>query len=233
MLDFEGALKKPFTDVKKLVIGCVLNTIPIINLFVTGYLVKVAGKTMVGKPGLPEWGKWGRLFRNGIFATLIAIIYGIPLIAVTVAFFGASYLNYLRNNEALHLGLLGGWSFLVIGVGIIVAYFVPGAILNYSRTETWGDAFRIKEIVLGIWRKEYLVAWLFAAVYAIVIGMVFGFLPNVVGVIVSQLNISSSVQANLVILASNLGSAVSSYIVGVTALTVLGEVWGKKRKQPH
>ncbi|MFH1637094.1 MAG: DUF4013 domain-containing protein [Candidatus Woesearchaeota archaeon] len=229
-MDYEYALKKPFTDIRKLLIGCALNTVPIVNVLVSGYIVKVAGKTMVGKEGLPGWENWGRLFRNGIFASLIALIYAIPLLAIMLAFFGTSYFNYLKNGEVIHFGLLGGWSVLVIVLGIAVAYIIPGALLNFSKTEIWADGFKTKAIFSMIYRKDYFFAWIFSAIYAIILGMVFGLVPNVAGVIANLAGMSLSWQAKIVIFSSTLSSSVSGYIVGVTAFTVLG---GALRKKKH
>lgn len=83
MVNYEEAVKKPFTDLKKLVIGIVLSIIPIVNLVVTGFAIESSG---VGKArpskNMPEWKDWWYLFIKGLAVVVIKIIYLIPAFVV-------------------------------------------------------------------------------------------------------------------------------------------------------
>jgi hypothetical protein len=84
MVNYEEALMKPFTDMKKLIIGIVLSLIPIVNFtVVTGYAIESSGvgKTKQSK-NMPEWKGWWHLFVKGLTAIVIKIVYLIPAIAV-------------------------------------------------------------------------------------------------------------------------------------------------------
>jgi len=83
MVNYEEAVKKPFTDLKKLVIGIVLSLIPIVNFTVTGFAIESSGvgKTKPSK-NMPEWRDWWYLFVKGLAALVINAIYLIPAIVV-------------------------------------------------------------------------------------------------------------------------------------------------------
>ena len=66
-----NAVIRPFTDFKKLLIGILLNIIPVINFFALGYLLE-CGRTP--KKDLPEWKNFGDFFVEGFFAAVIALI---------------------------------------------------------------------------------------------------------------------------------------------------------------
>lgn len=55
MVDYIENIKKPFSDVKTLIIGIILSIIPIVNLLVSGYVLKVAEDSIKGKKGLREF----------------------------------------------------------------------------------------------------------------------------------------------------------------------------------
>jgi len=83
MVNYEKAIKKPFTDLTKLVVGTVLSLIPIVNLAVIGYAIESSGlgKTKDSKK-LPEWKNWSHLFVQGLSAAIINIVYMIPAFLV-------------------------------------------------------------------------------------------------------------------------------------------------------
>lgn len=80
MVKYAEAIKRPFSDWKKLGIGGLMYLIPLVNiitgLFAYGYGLLCA-KTAKEKK-LPEWKNWGDLFVKGLLAAIIGIIYFIP-----------------------------------------------------------------------------------------------------------------------------------------------------------
>jgi len=83
MVNYEEALKKPLTDLGKLVLGIILSIIPIIQLVAYGFAIECSG---VGKnkpsKKMPEWRGYVEYFVKGLVAIIIAIIYAIPAILV-------------------------------------------------------------------------------------------------------------------------------------------------------
>lgn len=90
MVSYGEAMKKPFSDVKNLIIGIILSIIPIVNsTIVTGFAIESSGlsKTRPSKK-MPEWKNWGHLFVQGLSAIVVQIIYLIPAILVLLVGFG-------------------------------------------------------------------------------------------------------------------------------------------------
>jgi len=83
MVNYEEALKKPFTDLGKLVLGIILSIIPIVNWIAQGFIIENSG---VGKnkpsKKMPEWKDLGDYFVKGFLSYVILFIYLIPAIIV-------------------------------------------------------------------------------------------------------------------------------------------------------
>src|SRR3989344_7690417 len=86
--NYLGAIKRPFADFNKLLIGVLFLLIPIVNIatgfFVRGYRLEAA-KNYNKK--LPEWRDFGKLFVRGLLSWVISIIYLMPafiLLAISV-----------------------------------------------------------------------------------------------------------------------------------------------------
>ena len=97
MVNYESAIKKPFTDIAKLIIGALVSVIPVVNLISVGYALESSGlgKTKTSKD-MPEWKNIGNLFIKGLASSVIRFIYAIPatIVFVTGAGFAvASMLN--------------------------------------------------------------------------------------------------------------------------------------------
>jgi Protein of unknown function (DUF4013) len=100
MVNYEQALKKPFTDFKKLIIGILLNIIPIVDFtFVTGFQMECSGLGRTKQSNkMPEWKQWKYLFLKGLGALGIKIVYMIPallVIGIGVLLFMADILQLL------------------------------------------------------------------------------------------------------------------------------------------
>jgi len=95
MVKYENALKKPFTDLGKLVLGIILSIIPIINWIAQGFILECsgAGKNKPSKK-MPKWKGLGDLFVKGFLSYVITFIYMVPAIIVFLVTIGyaASFL---------------------------------------------------------------------------------------------------------------------------------------------
>jgi hypothetical protein len=79
-IDFVEALKRPFSDAKKVLTGAVLGIIPIVNLTVVGYALNSTREEEKG--GLPEWKDFGDLFKKGLMAAVIGFMLFLPALIV-------------------------------------------------------------------------------------------------------------------------------------------------------
>jgi len=166
---YSVAFKRPFTDIKKLVIGIVLNLIPIINFFAIGYILESARSAMKKKYGLPEWTNWGQLFVQGLLAFVIVLVYSIPLL-ILGALFGATIVNnYWSSGSLTNIGTFGLGLGLTALVALLVAYIAPVALLNYVKYNLFGAAFRFGEVFRKAFSGEYFVAWIIMALYATIL----------------------------------------------------------------
>lgn len=87
MVKYEEAIKKPFTDIMKLVVGIILSFVPIINWIAKGFAIECSGLGK-NKPSkdMPKWGSVTDLFVKGLLSDIIFFIYALP--AVIVLLFG-------------------------------------------------------------------------------------------------------------------------------------------------
>jgi hypothetical protein len=83
MVNYEEAIKKPFTDLGKLILGIILSIIPIVNWIAQGYIIENSGLGK-NKPSkkMPEWKNLGDYFKKGLLSYVILFIYMIPAIIV-------------------------------------------------------------------------------------------------------------------------------------------------------
>jgi hypothetical protein len=106
MVDFIKALKRPFSDINKFLIGTILGMIPIVNFTVIGYTLVCTGftKEKVNRDGLPEWKNYGDLFMKGLVATIIGIILSLPAALILLGTFGSFFISPVLSM------LFGGFS---------------------------------------------------------------------------------------------------------------------------
>ncbi|MBW2146546.1 MAG: DUF4013 domain-containing protein [Deltaproteobacteria bacterium] len=152
MLDIERELKYPLLDdswLKKILIGGILNIIPVISFLPWGYAYRIFRKTLQGEDvlPLPPWDRWKEDFISGFKIFVLAVLWAvIPLILFKVS--------------AL-LGLLA-----VAAAGILF----PMALACYAAEERFTHAFRVQHIWQRIrsTRDRYASAWLTCCVLFIV-----------------------------------------------------------------
>lgn len=132
-MDFAAFLKFPLSDkdwVKKILIGCVISLVPILNLLSLGYFLNCLQLGMQGRTELPEWEDWGELLKDGFFVLLIIVIYlAIPLVLFPIL----SFIPFIGTIIASILLLLAG-------------LLLPVALGSYSLRRNFEDVIRIKPI---------------------------------------------------------------------------------------
>jgi hypothetical protein len=166
----------PFQDddwKNKLLIGTLIVfagfAIPLIPFFfLYGYMMQIMHHIIVekGKPFLPKWDDWGKLFVDGAKLLGAVLIYMLPIIIlITLGTFIVIFLPMLgipvaiaggeENSEAAGatMAVLGMVSmivfFILMGAGMIIGLaigiVIPAIMGHVAATGEFGAAFRLKE----------------------------------------------------------------------------------------
>ena len=98
-MEFAKAVKKPFTDMKALLIGILLSILPIVRWFTVGYILDNSGvaKNRPASSKLHAWDNWGDLFVKGLAAWVISFIYMIPAIFIMLIGVGNLFLSLFKT----------------------------------------------------------------------------------------------------------------------------------------
>ncbi|MBW2995266.1 DUF4013 domain-containing protein [Candidatus Woesearchaeota archaeon] len=219
-MNFADAIKRPFTDWKKLTIGAVMYMIPIVSIITSffgwGYAL-MCGKTAMKKTQkLPEWTNWGDLFVKGLVAAIISIIYFIPAAVVLGIVVGTTVITSLTlQNLTAIFGSMGIGLFISILVGLLTIYILPVALLLYVSEGTFGAAFRFSDVLKKAFTTTYLLAWVLSLVAAFVVAILAGMLVGVLAV---------TIVLPFVI------NGFASIITGIISMTLLGEALSQTKK---
>jgi hypothetical protein len=185
-VDIGGSLTYMFDDERwasKLLIGGILNLVPLAGLAAVGYQLRVMRNVASGiRRPLPEWRDPADLALKGILVALAGLLYAIPgmlvgaLSLVLSIAAGASAAS--GDGEALGavlVTLAGGGVVTALLYGLLLSLWLPEATLNYALAGDLAAFFRFREIWDRISRhtSDYVVAlvvvWL-ASLAAGVIG---------------------------------------------------------------
>ncbi|MDD5178428.1 MAG: DUF4013 domain-containing protein [Candidatus Nanoarchaeia archaeon] len=210
MVNYAEAIKRPFTDLKKFLIGVVLGIIPIVNFFVGGYEIECI-RTVIKKGKkdyrLPEWTNWGNLFFRGFLSFVIGLIWIIPLIVILLIALGSAFVSLFSLESAgvpayNAIAGMGAWLIVLIIVALLIAYISPMSMVFFAKDYKFGDAFKLGKILKKTFTGTYFMAWIISIVISMVIMFVLSIIPF-------------------------LGTMLSSFIVGVMMYTILGEVYSE------
>ncbi|MEN6326105.1 MAG: DUF4013 domain-containing protein [Syntrophomonas sp.] len=151
-MNFKSLAMYPFQDkdwVKKMLMGCVISIVPVLNVLVLGYFLKCIQIGISRRQVLPEWEEWADHIRDGFMAFLIALIY--LLIPILLAF------------PLMSVPVLG--VFLLAIVVLLMGMLIPLAWAAYSESKNFMEAFRIKDIIIKLSQiiNPYAGAYLFTA----------------------------------------------------------------------
>ena len=208
MADYGMAIKRPFQDVKKLIIGCFLNIIPIVNLIATGYVLKAAKNTLNKKNELPEWEDWSNLFISGLSAAVVGLIYALPGLVVLFAGVGTLISGIIMGTVAatdMASVIASGGGILIVALLLLLvaAFIAPMAIIRYVDKGEFSAAFAFGEITKKVFTGAYIGAWLIMMVYGLIVVSVLSLVPIA-------------------------GPAIGGFIIAISSTTVFAQVYAEK-----
>ncbi|MBT3303814.1 DUF4013 domain-containing protein [Candidatus Woesearchaeota archaeon] len=207
-MHYSEALKRPFTDFRKLILGILLTIVPIVNFFALGYVLECARTANRQRFKLPEWDQWGEKFVNGFFMVVIGFVYFIPAAVYAVLAFGTVIINVLEGKGIEQL-IASSAGLVIIGVIIllITAYVFPSAILSFGFSKKLGKAFNINLVFKRAFTARYFKAWIVGALTYLVIALALGGIKG--------LSPAFAIQ--------QVGNAIISFVGGTIFYTVIGE----------
>ncbi|HLC66119.1 MAG TPA: DUF4013 domain-containing protein [Candidatus Nanoarchaeia archaeon] len=214
-MDYSAAIKRPFSDWKKLLVGMVLYVVPFLNIltgmFAGGYLFRCMQSALKNNLALPEWDKWGELFTNGLLTALIGTLYALPALILIIVFAGAALAGFLANASLQNFGgIFAAFGMLFIGLLALILltiYLVPSAILQFARTGKFGAAFAFGKVFNTAFTGSYFLVWLVAIGISIIIGII-------------GLLIGNALQFTIIL--PFVVWAVLNFCIGVTTMTLFG-----------
>ena len=187
MVDYIRAIKRPFTDFKKLMMGLLFSLpIPLVSIFTnvvaTGYSFQAGKSASEGSYELPEWKQMSKLWVSAFMAGIIALIYSIPGLILAFTLANKFMMDYITNRGEILVSLMENPINLVLGygtglivtivIGVLIGYLIPVAILKYIKEEKFGSAFDFKDIFSKVLTGKYLMATII--LWVIGIGIYFG-----------------------------------------------------------
>jgi len=184
-LDIGQELKSPTLDgewLKKVIIGGILNMIPIVNLLAYGFMVRKFKMAVMGETQLPEWKGWGELFVQGLKYLVVSLVYMIVPVLVLLVMFALTGLSaYTGGWQSPNMWLTMVPAFGVYAVlALVFFFFVPMAIARLAATNSMGQAVQIGDIYRRIKMVfgDYLVAYVVIIVIYLAVSLL-GFIPVV------------------------------------------------------
>lgn len=159
-----------------------------------GYLFKIIKTTFKGSDELPHLNEWKKMYRDGLKVILVAIIYAIPVIIISLTLFFSQMSMY--NSQTINMNIFWGM-FIISNLPLMMVFFIIGlieiiAISNMALYEgEIGAAFRFSEIIERIsmigWIKYiifYVIIWVLGLISA---ALSFMLLSLIIGIIIVPL----------------------------------------------
>ncbi|HET7712714.1 MAG TPA: DUF4013 domain-containing protein [Thermoanaerobaculia bacterium] len=118
--------------------------------FLTGYCARLARNVINGEAQpLPDWSDLGGFFAEGLRIVGVVILYILPFIAiVSVVVIPAALLGSSDNHvfEQLSGGMFAGVWCLMFPLGLMLSFWIPGALLMCVAEERFSAAFDFARI---------------------------------------------------------------------------------------
>lgn len=215
MIDYETAFKRPFTDMKKYLIGILVSILPIVNFFSLGYIIEAANMSIHRKHELPEWKQPAQLFLDGFSSVIITIAYFLPafiIFAISVSFSGlrVQFFNAMRNNDVAQLqsifSQLGPLLFAFVLLMLLAIYLYPVAVLRYAESRKFLHAFDMTKVIGYAFSSIYPGPWLIATLISFIMYYILSFLPYI-------------------------GNAIATFTSGIITYTILAQAYGQIRSR--
>lgn len=180
-VNIESTAKFPMAAddwVKTILIGGVLVLLSFLILpafLVYGYFVEVLRTGMRDDSEPPAFENWGKLFREGVLAFVIALVYQlVPIIVFGVTIGGSMLAMATGSNAGAGLGIAGiaGGFLLTFVLALVFGYVGLIGVANYAHEGRFGAAFDFGVIKTVATNGDYAVLWLYGVAFVLAAGIV-------------------------------------------------------------
>jgi hypothetical protein len=157
-----------------------LSALVLPAIVLQGYLVRVL-RVATGDVDpadvreLPPLGDWGTLLVDGLKLTAINLVYSLVVVVpLGLVVAGISVLaGSTGQRGALFAGVIGlAFGSVVLVFGLVVAFALPAAAANFAIEGRLGAAFDVDTIRRGAFTPQYVSAWIYATLVAVVGGTI-------------------------------------------------------------
>lgn len=215
MVDYGGAIKKPFTNIPSLVIGIIVGIIPIVNILNIGFGLQTAQKTLNGDKTLASWKEIADIIVKAIAGIVIAIIYYVPALIVAgiglVSSFDKIVESFSSPSAEAFTALIssaGPFFIVVLLLALIAMFLLPMAVISFLKNG-FGKAFALGTIVKKALTGKYILSWIVVIVWSIVLFIVF-FILSLVPLV-----------------GAFIGAGLLSYAITVTEYSIFAEAYNE------
>lgn len=119
--------------------------------FVLGYCAQLARNVIAGlDTPLPEWDDLGEFFTEGLKLAVVVLVYVLPLIIfAAVVFVPAALMSSSRHDilNSLGGGMIACTWCLFFPISLMLAFYLPGALLFAVVDRDFGAAFQVSRIL--------------------------------------------------------------------------------------
>ncbi len=191
---------------KKILIGGVVNLIPIVNFASSGYFIEALRNTTEGRElPLPEWDNFGGKFLKGLMAGIAGFLYALPIMIVMGIVFGlvAVVTGTVSDEDtaATVATACSGLGYCLMFVYMILLMLIlPAATVRYALTGQFGSFFRFGEIM------AFIRANLGGYIIALLVALVAGLIAQIVGYIACCIGVLFTLMWAMLVSANLLGN---------------------------
>lgn len=153
-LDIGRAFTFTFEDqnwIVKVLIGGVISLLSFLLIpipLLVGYFLTVIENVYAGRDlPLPEWSDLGRYFSRGLMVTIGSILYTIPVWVFAICVFVMLAVTADNQDAGGAVGVVTLCLYcLLLLYGLLLAFWLPGAILQYLEVGSLGGMFQFGQI---------------------------------------------------------------------------------------
>lgn len=119
--------------------------------FLGGYQLAVMRNVIKGEEHpLPKWENWGRLFMDGLFVVVAALVYTLPIWLLSCIGVLLNLVVLGPDSGGAELATIVIWSLvgcLIFIFSLALAFLIPSIYIQYSRTDDFGSLFRFGDVI--------------------------------------------------------------------------------------